>query len=482
MKLLGQVMQVLNDDEMEQIKQAAIRVWARVPMRIPLRDDFIQPLLDFGCRVEGEQLWFPEEVRAKTLARIEAQRAANGPARPSWNVDQPISVVTNAQGFYCADLETNELRLCTTHDLQQWSWVCDAIPGMSRAHPTFIPQDVPLAGVDAHTFATVLTNSRMPVRVSVYEADMLPYFIEMQAVRDGSRAAVMAAPIFAAKTWENSPFNITAEAVDIGLKAREMGLPFIISCMPTAGSAAPVTLAGTLVQCAAEVFANNAIVLALDDRINGWSASPPVTDMRSGNSSISGPDYSLLWLAYSQFSAYLFGGEYHAGSALQTMAAVPGVQSVMEKCLNGMWGLWGGLRSFSSMGVLAASDAAGLTQMALDLEIVSWLERLLEGVAVDAETLAEDVIAEVAPRGAYYLGHDHTAQHFRKELWLAELVDRRPAAAWRLDPTDLVETARNKARRMAEAAENQCPLSEEQKRQIMAIAAEARAKALEKQA
>lgn len=202
--------------------------------------------------------------------------------------------------------------------------------------------------------------------------------------------------------------------------------------------------------------------------------------MLSGNSVVSGPDYSLLWLAYSQFAAYLFGGEYTGGGALQTMAQAPGVQAVMEKSLGGMWGLWAGLRSFSSVGVLAASDAAGLTQMALDLEIVSWLRRLSEGITVDAETLAEEVIAQVAPTGAYYLGHEHTALHFRSELWLTTLMDRRPAAAWRLNPSDMLETARNKARRMAAEAENQCPLSEEQKRQIRQIAAEAQAKSQEK--
>lgn len=286
MQLTGQVMQVLTDDEMEQIKQAALRVWARVPMRIPPHDGFREALSGFGCTVENDCLYFSEEVRAKTLARIAAQREIQGSPRPSWHPGDPLSLVTNAQGFHCADLETDQLRPCTTHDLEQWSWVCDAIPNLSRAHPTFIPQDVPLAGVDVHTFATVLANSRMPVRVSVYEAEMLPYFVALQAVRDGSEEAVLQAPTFAAKCWESSPFSLPPEAVAIGWKARELGLPFQISCMPTAGSAAPVTLAGTLVQTTAEVLANNAITLALDDRLNGWMASPPVTDMRRKKVSI----------------------------------------------------------------------------------------------------------------------------------------------------------------------------------------------------
>jgi hypothetical protein len=48
--------------------------------------------------------------------------------------------------------------------------------------------------------------------------------------------------------------------------------------------------------------------------------------------------------------------------------------------------------------------------------------------------------------------------------------------AWAQDPRTMLDNARAKARRIAAEAENQCPLSDEEKRQVAAIVAEARAK------
>jgi len=184
----------------------------------------------------------------------------------------------------------------------------------------------------------------------------------------------------------------------------------------------------------------------------------------------------LLALASRQFGAYVFGGEYHGFGGPGTSAKTPGEQAMMEKALACMWGICGGVRGWGFLGCLAFSDIGSITQLMLDLELMSYFERLLQGVAVDAETLAEEVICEVAPRGAYFLNHDHTARNFRRELWLPELVDRRVPMAWAQDPRTMLDNARAKARRVADEAQNQCPLTDEQRRQVEALVADADAK------
>ena len=104
---------------------------------------------------------------------------------------------------------------------------------------------------------------------------------------------------------------------------------------------------------------------------------------------------------------------------------------------------------------------------------MSHCERLLHGIAVDEERLAEAVIREVAPRGAYYLGHDHTAKYFREELWSPALADRRVPMAWVKDPVTMIDRARAQAKRVAAEAENQCPLTDEQRNRVLEIVAEA---------
>jgi trimethylamine--corrinoid protein Co-methyltransferase len=359
--------------------------------------------------------------------------------------------------------------------------VCDLYPDLERAHPTLIPQDAPLEARDAHTFATVALNSARPCRVAVLDAAMIPSFLQIQALCDGSVEAARGNPVFNVTCYANTPFTISRESIEIGMTARELlGKSLAISTMPVIGSATPVTVAGSLAQSTAESLAMNTVTLAVDDRLNGWAESPVVMDMRTGMAMISGPDVLLARLAFAQMGAYVFGGTYAGSGSLTTTAKGPGAQAAIEKSLDAMWGFCAGVRSFSSLGVLACSDVASLTQLMIDLEVVGYFERLARGVAVDDARVAEDLILEVAPRGSYYLGEMHTAEHFREELWTPELMDRRVAMAWVREPVTMLENARIRARQAVDRAENRCPLSDAARRQVEEIVREARAIAAER--
>ncbi len=64
----------------------------------------------------------------------------------------------------------------------------------------------------------------------------------------------------------------------------------------------------------------------------------------------------------------------------------------------------------------------------LTAENITMLRRFMQGVALDAEALALDVIHEVGP-GGDFLAHKHTAQHFR-EYWRPTLFSRQRMDDW----------------------------------------------------
>jgi trimethylamine--corrinoid protein Co-methyltransferase len=90
---------------------------------------------------------------------------------------------------------------------------------------------------------------------------------------------------------------------------------------------------------------------------------------------------------------------------------------------------------------------SGLTNspemMVLTNEIISMTRRFMEGVRVDDEALAVDVIQEVGP-GGQFMSHNHTMAHWR-ELWLPQIFDRQ-----RLDPWE-EQGAKNVNDRLREA-------------------------------
>jgi trimethylamine--corrinoid protein Co-methyltransferase len=54
--------------------------------------------------------------------------------------------------------------------------------------------------------------------------------------------------------------------------------------------------------------------------------------------------------------------------------------------------------------------------------------RFVDGVRLDEESLAVDMIHEVGP-GGEFMSHDHTMRHFR-ELWSPQIFDRSQLDRW----------------------------------------------------
>lgn len=57
------------------------------------------------------------------------------------------------------------------------------------------------------------------------------------------------------------------------------------------------------------------------------------------------------------------------------------------------------------------------------------IKRIMRGITVSPETLAEEVICEVGP-GGQYLTHEHTLKHFKTEFWVPELMSRDNISLW----------------------------------------------------
>lgn len=88
-----------------------------------------------------------------------------------------------------------------------------------------------------------------------------------------------------------------------------------------------------------------------------------------------------------------------------------------------------------------------LGQMVMDNENIALIRKLVQGVPVNDETLAVDLIDEVGPGGAF-VSTEHTLRHMR-EASQPKLWDRDVRAAWEAHgATDLAARARAEARRV----------------------------------
>jgi trimethylamine--corrinoid protein Co-methyltransferase len=80
------------------------------------------------------------------------------------------------------------------------------------------------------------------------------------------------------------------------------------------------------------------------------------------------------------------------------------------------------------VGYLESGLTGSPEMMVLTNEIISLSRKFVEGVRLDDEALALDVIHQVGP-GGDFLSHDHTLEHWQ-ELWVPKLFDRQRFDAW----------------------------------------------------
>ncbi|MEG2657975.1 MAG: trimethylamine methyltransferase family protein, partial [Clostridiales bacterium] len=97
------------------------------------------------------------------------------------------------------------------------------------------------------------------------------------------------------------------------------------------------------------------------------------------------------------------------------------------------------------MGMVEMGMAMSYDQLVIDAEIVRMNRRVEQGIPVDADTLAVELINQIGP-GGNYLAEEHTIRYMRQESSTTKLLDRRMMDSWReAGATDLAQRAHTKA-------------------------------------
>jgi trimethylamine--corrinoid protein Co-methyltransferase len=119
-----------------------------------------------------------------------------------------------------------------------------------------------------------------------------------------------------------------------------------------------------------------------------------------------------------------------------------------EKTLTGLIPALAKTSLIYGMGMIDMGMAVSYEQLLMDAEFVRMFKRAEQGIKVDEDTLALEVIKAVGPAGNY-LSQVHTLKHMRKEISTAKLIDRKSFSAWEREGClDMVQRANKKARQI----------------------------------
>ena len=119
------------------------------------------------------------------------------------------------------------------------------------------------------------------------------------------------------------------------------------------------------------------------------------------------------------------------------------------------------------LGMLESGVTFDYGQLVMDNEFAEMIKHVVNGIPVNDETLAVDVIGKVGPF-QQFLTEKHTLTHMRK-MAIPKLIDRRVRSKWEDDGSkDMHEAAKEKAKDIL-ANHKPDPLPEETLKKIRSI-------------
>jgi trimethylamine--corrinoid protein Co-methyltransferase len=117
-----------------------------------------------------------------------------------------------------------------------------------------------------------------------------------------------------------------------------------------------------------------------------------------------------------------------------TDSKIPDAQAGWEKAATTLLAAMGGSNFVHhAAGMLESMLTVAYEQYVIDDEIIGMCGKVLEGIEVDPEHLALDVIEAVGPGGNFMLA-DHTVDHLRSEYYLGNgVADQKNREQWETD-------------------------------------------------
>jgi trimethylamine--corrinoid protein Co-methyltransferase len=249
-----------------------------------------------------------------------------------------------------------------------------------------------------------------------------------------------------------SPLNLTQDECENLMEYARCGIAFHIASMPIAGTTAPCTLAGVVLQQNCENLA--AIVLSQLVRPGCavfYGTIGGHADMRTLRPLFGTAETRLIERAGSQLAG--FYGLFCRGNVALTDSPSCDFQAGAQAMLHTLHVLQNGPNFLPGCGLLGSYLGGSLAKIVLDAELIAYTRRFLTPIRIDEESLAVQVMADVGPGGTF-IAHDHTLAHYRSEfrgsgLFASTNYDQWAASGRR----DAVQAAHERALQLIEAYE-----------------------------
>jgi trimethylamine--corrinoid protein Co-methyltransferase len=337
------------------------------------------------------------------------------------------------------DAETQTPRPADSVDLIRLVQVAEQLPQFAAQSTALVCHDVPAEIGDWYRLLLVLLHSQKPVVTGAFSAMSLHTMLELLSIEAGGPFLLRRKPRAIFDVCPSPPLNWSEFASHNIVDLARAGVPAEIVSMPLAGATAPVTLAGSAVQHAAECISGITIhQLAAAGAPVVWGGAPAIFDMRTGNTPMGAIETVMLDLACCEVGKYL-GLPTHA-YLVAGDAKVVDAQSQTESGISAVLGALAGINMISGAGMLDFLACQSIEKLVMDAEAIASAQRLLLGIEPLTETLATGMFAQAGLQGDFLKLKETRALFRREQHFPSAVTDRGVSNA----NDNILERARNR--------------------------------------
>jgi len=349
--------------------------------------------------------------------------------------DQSIQVMNGntyfgpgSDALYNLEQQTGELRPSLLSDVRDNVRVADVLSGFDFIMSMALPQDVDQDKLYPIVFAEMVLNTTKPIVTTLTSLEDMQRIHKIASIAANGEDQLKQKPFFLAYLEPISPLRMDRSSTDRLLYCAENSIPIIFASGANSGSGAPITPEGGVVQGGAESLAGLVLSLLKNEHARFvYGANTSALDMKSMIVCYGAPEWFKTVAMYADMGKYYKVPSW--GTAGSSDSFFIDAQAAMEAYEGILLAIQSGTTLAHDVGFLSHGELYDARMLIVTDLMINRARHVLKSADLSNDALAVDVIDDVARHGELYLAHRHTAEHFRKVLWMPpSYIERRNIA------------------------------------------------------
>ena len=420
--LSGGMYQPLSPKNIETIHDASLTILEKTGFRF---EDGLAETIDLleanGATVDRDlsRIFLPRNlVMAQTRKAPEQVMLYSRDGENNLDLTQHrVYLGTGGAAIKILDLESGEARPSTLKDLYQLARLVDVLDNIHFFLRPCIPTDISETAYDENSLFACLKGTAKHVMFGVTHEQGFQKVFDIAAMVAGGAEKLKEKPFFSTVAcFAISPLKLCTQSTLNMQAAVRHQIPVALSSAPMAGSTAPMTMAGTLAQLhAEEMFGISICQLTHPGAPVLYGGIPAMANLRDLGYQGGAVECGMMNAAIHQLAHHIKVPNYNSSGISDSK--IPDTQAGWEKALTTILAAMGGSNYVHhAAGMLESMLTVAYEQYIIDDEIIGMCCKVLNGIQVDDEHLALEVIDEVGPGGTF-ITCAHTMEHMRTEYF-----------------------------------------------------------------